>query len=92
MIATLRRWLDNPRALVLLLAGALVIAALSLYVAVRERRHEIRLAAGDPRGRRAEIARALADEASRHFASPPSATKSSHQMTSALMKPRSKSV
>lgn len=66
MIATLRRWLDNPRVLVLLLAGALVIAALSLYVAVRERRHEIRLAAGDPRGRRAEIARALADEASRH--------------------------
>ena len=66
MIATLRRWLDNPRALVLLLAAALTFAALSLYVATRERRIEIRLAAGDPRGRRAEIARALQGEAARH--------------------------
>lgn len=66
MIATIRRWLDNPRALVLLLLAVLGFAALSLVFAMRERRHEIRLAAGDPRGRRAEIARALADEASRH--------------------------
>src|SRR6185369_14539443 len=39
---------------------------LTLWVATRERRTELRLAAGDPRGRRAEIARALADEAQRH--------------------------
>lgn len=65
-MATLRRWLDDPRALVLLVMGALAIAAISLWVAVRERRDEIRLAAGDPRGRRAEIARALRDEAARH--------------------------
>ncbi len=66
MIATVRRWLDSPRALVLLFVLASTFAALSLYVAMRERRTEIRLAAGDPRGRRAEIARALADEAARH--------------------------
>lgn len=62
----LRRWLDNPRALVLSIVAAVAVAALSLHFAVRERRVEIRLAAGDPRGHRAAIARALADEAGRH--------------------------
>jgi TRAP transporter TAXI family solute receptor len=66
VIATLRRWLDDPRKLVLLVVAALAIAAVSLWLATRDRRIEIRLAAGDPRGRRAEIGRALADEARRH--------------------------
>lgn len=65
-MASLRRWLDDPRALVALIAVALAIAAFSLWLAMRQHRYEIRLAAGDPRGRRAEIARALADEAAAH--------------------------
>ena len=66
MIATIRRWLDDPRALILALLGTVLLAVLSLYVGVRDRRTELRLAAGDPHGRRAEIARALVDEARRH--------------------------
>jgi TRAP transporter TAXI family solute receptor len=66
VLARLQRWLDNPRALVLLIGAVLLFALVSLFVAIRERRTEIRLAAGDPRGRRAEIARALAEEAGRH--------------------------
>jgi TRAP transporter TAXI family solute receptor len=51
---------------VLLALAAAVVAVLSLWFALHEQRWELRLAAGDPRGRRAEIARALRDEARRY--------------------------
>jgi TRAP transporter TAXI family solute receptor len=66
VLATLRRFFESPRALVLAALAALAFAGLSLYFSVREDRIAIRLAAGDTRGRRAEIAEALADEARSH--------------------------
>ncbi len=66
MLASFRRFFDSPRALVLAAIAALAFAAVSLFLARREDRIAIRLAAGDARGRRAEIAEALADEARNH--------------------------
>jgi TRAP-type uncharacterized transport system substrate-binding protein len=66
VLASLRRFFESPRALVLAAIGALVFAALSLYLSRREDRMAILLAAGDARGRRAEIAQALANEARSH--------------------------
>ena len=66
VLASFQRFLHSPRALVLAAALAFAFAAFSLYFARREDRISILLAAGDARGRRAEIAQALADEAVAH--------------------------
>jgi TRAP transporter TAXI family solute receptor len=66
VIASLRRFLDNPRALAALAGAAVLLAVVLLWAARREQRIEVRLAAGDAHGRRAEIARALVAEAFRH--------------------------
>lgn len=51
---------ESPRALAALAISFLVIAAIFLLVELRDERLTIRISAGDPRGRRADVARALA--------------------------------
>lgn len=63
---SLRALFSSSRGLLVLALAALVVAGALLYHGQRDRRFSLRISAGDALGRRAEIARVLAAEASDH--------------------------
>jgi TRAP transporter TAXI family solute receptor len=62
---SIRLFFDSSRAVPALALGFLLAAVVFLYLAFDRERLSMRISAGDPRGRRSEVARALATECAR---------------------------
>lgn len=65
-VEQVRTFLSSTRGALVLGLLALVVAGVFLFLGTRDRTHVLRISAGDSLGRRAEIARALAEEAAGH--------------------------